>query len=133
MGFSSRRARPPTTLERFVLQDAETSLDAAGTGLLPKNAAGVPQDWASRSSGARTAMLIRIGYDLIFDVPAPTVMLLMLRVHPSREPSLRAPERIRIDPGVPVQELTDGFGNRCGRLLAPAGRLRIRNDAIVQD
>ncbi len=78
-------------------------------------------------------MLIRIGFDLMFDVPAPTVMLLMLRVHPSREASLRAPEHIRINPGVPVQEFTDAFGNRCGRLLAPAGQLRLRNDALVED
>ena len=78
-------------------------------------------------------MLIQIGFDLIFDVPAPTVMLLMLRLHPSRDASLQAPEGIRIEPNVPVEEFLDAFGNRCGRLLAPAGPLRIRNDALVHD
>ena len=29
-------------------------------------------------------MRIKIGYDLLFDVPAPVSMMLMLYVHPSR-------------------------------------------------
>ena len=78
-------------------------------------------------------MLIQIGFDLMFDVPAPTVMLLMLRLHPSREESLQGPERLRVEPHVPIEEFLDPFGNRCGRLLAPAGPLRLRNDAVVHD
>jgi hypothetical protein len=33
-------------------------------------------------------MLIRIGFDLTFDVPAPTAMVLMLRVHPAVDVAL---------------------------------------------
>jgi transglutaminase-like putative cysteine protease len=32
-----------------------------------------------------------------------------------------------------VTEYIDCYGNRCGRILAPAGRLHLRNDAIVDD
>lgn len=78
-------------------------------------------------------MLIRIGYDLMFDLPAPTAIVLLLRVHPTREPSLRAPERIRLEPAVECDEFTDAFGNRAIRVLAPAGRLRLLNDAVVED
>ncbi len=78
-------------------------------------------------------MLIRIGFDLTFAVPAPTAMVLMLRVHPSREPSLCAPEELRVEPDVALDEFTDGFGNRCTRILAPAGRLRLHNAAVVTD
>ena len=78
-------------------------------------------------------MLIRVGYDLLFELPAATPMVLMLRVHPSRDRSLRAPEAVRLEPVVPVEEFVDGFGNRCARIVAPAGALRISNEALVDD
>jgi transglutaminase-like putative cysteine protease len=78
-------------------------------------------------------MLIRLGYDLQFEVPAPAALLLLLFVHPSRSADLRRPDRVRVEPAVPVEEFTDTFGNRCGRLLAPAGTLRLWNDTVVED
>jgi len=78
-------------------------------------------------------MLIRIGFDLTFDVPAPTAMVLMLRVHPSREPSLGAPEALCVEPDVALDEFKDGFGNRWTRIVAPAGRLRLHNAAVATD
>jgi transglutaminase-like putative cysteine protease len=78
-------------------------------------------------------MLIRIGYDVVFELPVPTPMLLMLNVHPSRFPSLRGPEAIRVDPYVPITPFVDAFGNSCGRIMAMAGPVRFRNDAIVYD
>jgi transglutaminase-like putative cysteine protease len=78
-------------------------------------------------------MLIRLGYELIFNLPEPVPLLLLLYVHPSRAGTLRRPDRLRTEPEVPVQEFLDGFGNRCGRLLAPAGRLRLWNDTLVKD
>lgn len=78
-------------------------------------------------------MFIRVGYDIGFTAPAPTPILLMLSIHPSRVPSLVEPERPRIDPALPVNLFTDGFGNRCGRIAAPAGALRLQEHAIVED
>ncbi|HEV3263435.1 MAG TPA: transglutaminase family protein [Gemmataceae bacterium] len=78
-------------------------------------------------------MFIRIGYELVFDVPAPVPMLLMLYTHPSRATSLRRADWVRVEPEVPVQEFTDWFGNRCGRIVAPAGRVRLWNDTVVED
>jgi transglutaminase-like putative cysteine protease len=60
-------------------------------------------------------------------------MVLMLRVHPSRDASLCAPEAVRLEPELPLEEFVDGFGNRCGRIVAPSGTLRIQNDALVGD
>jgi len=77
-------------------------------------------------------MLIRLGYELIYEIPAPVAMTLMLRLHPSREPDIRA-ERIKIEPEIEVDAFTDSFGNRCERILAPAGTLRLWADAIVED
>src|SRR5258706_16226362 len=78
-------------------------------------------------------MLIRIGYDVVFDLPAPTPMLLLLSVHPSRFPSLRGPEKLSIEPFVPAVTYNDAFGNACTRIVAQAGQVRFRNDAIVYD
>jgi transglutaminase-like putative cysteine protease len=78
-------------------------------------------------------MLIRIGYDVVFNLPAPTPMLLMLNVHPSRFPSLRGPEQLLVEPFVPTTPYIDVFGNTCSRIVAMAGQVRFRNDAIVYD
>ncbi|HLF11458.1 MAG TPA: transglutaminase family protein, partial [Gammaproteobacteria bacterium] len=78
-------------------------------------------------------MLIRVGYDIVFEHPVPTPIIAMLYLHPSRRPSIRRDEYLLIDPPVQVSEYIDGFGNRCGRLICPAGRLRLWNDAVVED
>ncbi|MDR3620309.1 MAG: transglutaminase family protein [Paludisphaera borealis] len=76
-------------------------------------------------------MYIRIGYDIVFDVPTPIPMLMLLRVHPSVEPSLQNPEALVIEPEVGASDYIDSFGNRVRRILAPAGSLKLTNDAVV--
>jgi transglutaminase-like putative cysteine protease len=78
-------------------------------------------------------MLIRVGYELRFNLPEPVPMLLLLHVHPSRAHTLLRPDRVRTEPAVPVEEFLDPFGNRCGRIVAPAVPLRLWNDTVVED
>lgn len=78
-------------------------------------------------------MLIRVGYEIMFEVPAPAPMLLMLALRPEREATVRRAGRMRLEPEVPVDRFTDGFGNQCARIVAPAGTLRIWDDTIVED
>jgi len=78
-------------------------------------------------------MRIKIGYDLVFDVPAPVSMMLMLYVHPSRGADLEEPERIVVEPGLPVKEFVDLYGNWVGRIAAPAGKVRLTYDNVVRD
>ena len=78
-------------------------------------------------------MLIRVGYELIFDVPSPTPIMFMLYLHPTRDGTLRQGDRLVVEPAVKIHEFTDVFGNRCGFIHAPAGLVRFRNDAIVRD
>jgi transglutaminase-like putative cysteine protease len=77
-------------------------------------------------------MLIRVGYDIVFDHPVPTPIIAMLYLHPSCRPAIRRDEYLLIDPAVQVTGYVDGFGNRCGRFISPAGRLRLWNDAVIQ-
>jgi transglutaminase-like putative cysteine protease len=78
-------------------------------------------------------MRIHIGYELVFEVPGPTPMLLMLYVRPELAPALQRPEGIVVEPAIPVESFVDGFGNRAARVVAPAGTLRIRYDNVVTD
>ena len=78
-------------------------------------------------------MFIRIGYELAFAAPAPVPMVAMLYVHPSRTAALRRPDRLRAEPEIAVEDFTDPFGNRCARLVGPAGRFRLWSDTVVED
>lgn len=78
-------------------------------------------------------MILRVGYEIAFDSPQPAPMVLMLYLHPSREFTTRQPDRLQITPRLPVSEFYDLYGNRCGRIVAPAGRITFRNEAIVED
>jgi transglutaminase-like putative cysteine protease len=78
-------------------------------------------------------MLIRVGFELAFTAPQPTPMLLVLRLHHTRAATIRKPEHLRVEPPVTVADYLDPFGNNCGRVVAPAGRIVFRNNAIVED
>jgi len=78
-------------------------------------------------------MLIRVGYDIQFDVPGATPIVALLSVHPSRERDLIEPDEVKIEPAVTATNYLDAFGNRCTRFVAPAGRLRLTSSALVYD
>ncbi len=78
-------------------------------------------------------MMIRLGYDIAFDTPSELAMVAMLYVHPSRAADLREPDMLETSAGVVQDEYIDGFGNRCARLLAPAGELRLHGWTLIED
>ena len=78
-------------------------------------------------------MLIRLGYDIVFETPAALAMVAMLYVHPSRQGDLREPDELSTSAGVEKDDSNDSFGNRCARLVAPAGMLRLQGSTLVED
>ena len=78
-------------------------------------------------------MKIRAGYEISYDCPQPTPMILTLSVHPSRFPDLLTPDRMRLDPPIPTNTYHDGFGNFCHVIRSPAGRLSMSADFLVHD
>ncbi|MGA2806530.1 MAG: transglutaminase family protein [Terracidiphilus sp.] len=78
-------------------------------------------------------MLIRLGYEIEFESPVPVAMVALLSVHPSRVPDLLEPDEVRTEPDIETSSYIDGFGNRCTRFVAPAGRLRLRCSTLVRD
>ena len=81
----------------------------------------------------RYFMKIRAGYEISYDCPQPTPMILQVSVHPSRIPDLHHLGRLQIDPPIPANTYHDTFGNFCHVIRAPAGRLTMSTDFLVQD
>ena len=75
---------------------------------------------------------VKLGYELIYDCPQPTPMLLMLNIHYSHAYQIVTPDHLVTNPSVMITPYRDGFGNWCSRLEAPAGRIRISTSAIVR-
>jgi hypothetical protein len=78
-------------------------------------------------------MLIRIGFEIIVECTAPTPFLLALLPHPSYGGRVIGSDRIRAEPGGPLEEYLDAFGNRRTRIVAPVGRLKLWSDCVVED
>jgi transglutaminase-like putative cysteine protease len=78
-------------------------------------------------------MLIRVGYEIEFNLPTETAMLAMLNVHPSRSLDLLEPDEVKTEPALLISNYFDNFGNRCTRFVAPAGKLRLSSSTLVLD
>ena len=78
-------------------------------------------------------MLIRYGYEITLTCQQPTALVCLLSVHEDRAADIRVPETTFTTPDVAVSTYRDLFGNRCRRLVAPAGDLTIWGDATIED
>jgi transglutaminase-like putative cysteine protease len=78
-------------------------------------------------------MLIRYGYEITLTCTQPTALVCLLSVHEERLADIREPETAFTNPIVPVTSYRDLFGNRCRRLVAPAGDLTLWGDATIED
>jgi transglutaminase-like putative cysteine protease len=76
---------------------------------------------------------IRVGYELTYDLPQATPMLLTVHVHYSRASDLVVPDYLVTVPPVPVTGYRDSFGNWISRIVAPAGQMRLSSHTIVKD
>jgi transglutaminase-like putative cysteine protease len=70
---------------------------------------------------------------LIYDFPQPTPAILVVNVHDSRAADLVVRDDMVAEPATTIFGYQDSFGNRCHRILAPAGRLRLSTEAVIDD
>src|SRR5882724_8202247 len=80
----------------------------------------------------RRTVKIRVGYELIYDCPQPTPMLLVLNIHYTRASDILVPDHVTTDPSVPFATYRDSFGNWCSSIAAPKGQIRIASTAVVK-
>src|SRR5437764_3788544 len=78
-------------------------------------------------------MLIRLGYDISFDIPVEVPIVALLNVYPSRTRDLLEPDVLKLDPAIPIETYTDSFGNQCSRFVAQPGTIRLYNSTLIQD
>jgi transglutaminase-like putative cysteine protease len=78
-------------------------------------------------------MQLRVGYELIYDFPQQTPMMLMLNIHHTRASDIVVPDFLTTNPSVPLTFYRDTFGNWCTRMVAPPGQIRLSASAIVND
>ena len=78
-------------------------------------------------------MQIRVGYSIVYECLRPTPMVLLLSIHPSRLGDLVGAHRIVFDPPIGARDYRDVYGNTCTRILAPAGRITVSTDLLVED
>ena len=77
-------------------------------------------------------MLMRIGYEIGFELPAATPIICLLYVHPEVAGRLQQPETLQFEPPLSVTQFMDAFGNHAARIYAPAGDLLIRFDNVIE-
>lgn len=84
-------------------------------------------------------MRIRSEFDIQFHLPAPTSIVALLDLHPSTDAIAKEPGALKIEhvdreatTVLPAERYLDVFGNRCSRLFAPAGAIRLSGDSLVE-
>jgi len=78
-------------------------------------------------------MQIRFGYELVYECPKPTPMILVLNLHYSRASDVVTPDHVLTQPSLPISAYRDSYGNWCSRVVLPLGETRITTDAVVRD
>jgi len=78
-------------------------------------------------------MKVHFGYELIYDFPQPTPMIMVLGTHFTRASDVVVPDHLMTSPTVPIIPYRDVFGNWSSRIVAPTGRMRLWADGVVND
>ncbi len=76
---------------------------------------------------------LRVGYEIIYECPQPTPMVLTLNIHYSRASDIVVPDHLITTPAIPITAYRDSFGNWCSRIVAPMGELRLSAEGVVND
>ena len=78
-------------------------------------------------------MKIRVGFEMLYDFPQATPMIMVLGTHFTRASDIIVPDHLTTSPSVPITPYRDIFGNWCSRIVAPAGQMRLAADGVVRD
>jgi len=78
-------------------------------------------------------MNIKVGYEIVYDFPQPTPVMMVVGMHFSRASDVVVPDWLTTSPAVPITSYRDLFGNWCSRIVAPPGRIHLSADGLVRD
>ncbi len=77
-------------------------------------------------------MFIRFGFDIALNCKTPTTLILGLSPHSTYSGRIIGSDRLTVEPELAMDDILDPFGNRLIRLRAPAGRLALNADCVVE-
>lgn len=79
-------------------------------------------------------MKIRFGYEISYEFPASTAVVLLLHLRPELSPRLIYRDELQVLPAsTQTVEFIDAFGNRATRLIAHPRQLSLFCDATIED
>jgi transglutaminase-like putative cysteine protease len=78
-------------------------------------------------------MKIRVGYEIVYNCPQPTPMILALHIHYSRSSDLVKADKLTTNRAVSISYHNDIYGNRLSRIFAPAGEIALSSDTVIND
>lgn len=78
-------------------------------------------------------MKIRVGFEMHYEFPQPTPMIMVLGTHFTRASDIIVPDYLTTSPSVKISPYRDMFGNWCSRIVAPAGHMRLSADGVIRD
>lgn len=78
-------------------------------------------------------MWIEAGFELSYRCSSATPMVLTLTPHPSRTADLITDAQLKFRPRLIGHDFNDSYGNRCKRIVAPAGLTTIANRFVIED
>lgn len=91
----------------------------------------ITQDTETSQETAQLDLHLRVGCEIVYDVPQPTPLVIVVQAQERPGQQRIIDELQLVEPPVPVERVIDAYGSAVWKLLAPAGRLRIRYDAHV--
>ena len=77
-------------------------------------------------------MLVRFGYAITLSCAQDTPIITMMAVRDELRDQVRRQSGVATLPAVPTSVYLDLFGNRCRRLVAPAGVFALRADSVIE-
>ena len=78
-------------------------------------------------------MKSRLGFEMLYEFPQQTPMIMVLGTHFTRASDIIIPDYLTTTPSVPITPYRDMFGNWCSRIVAPAGQMRLAADGVIRD
>jgi transglutaminase-like putative cysteine protease len=77
-------------------------------------------------------MQVQVGYEIVYQCSQQTPMIFMVNIHYSNAADIVIPDHLTTNPCVPITAHRDVYGNRCTRIVAPIGRIRLRGNGVVR-
>jgi transglutaminase-like putative cysteine protease len=78
-------------------------------------------------------MKLRVGFEMLYEFPQPTPMIMVLGTHFTRASDVIVPDLLTTSPPVTISPYRDLFGNWCSRIVAPPGAFRLAADGVIRD